>query len=163
MCNNRRLQNNTSTLEAAGVVDGDMISVVPRQAAPPAASTRPSTQPQRASTSQAGGDLGAEAETVRLQALGDPRIMQQIRNANAPLAEAINDPPRFAQLWLALRDSQREHAMEQDRRDQLLDADPFDIEAQREIEERIRQEQVEKNLELAMEYSPEGMNSLRLS
>lgn len=139
------------------MVDGDMISVLPHRAAPPPANTRPSAQPQSALTPLAREAVAPEAETIRLQALGDPRVLQQIRNANAPLAAAVHDPARFAELWLALRDNHRAHAAEQERRSQLREADPFDIEAQREIEEQIRQEQVEKNLELAMEYSPEGM------
>lgn len=46
--------------------------------------------------------------------------------------------------------------MERERQMELLDRDPFNIEAQQKIEEIIRQENVMKNLEYAHEHNPEG-------
>ena len=152
--NNRRLQQDASTLESLGVVHGDMISVLPRQAAPPPA---PATLQQPTNTTNTSSSQGAEAEaeTIRLQALGEPRILEQLRNANPPLAAAVEDPQSFGRLWAELRNSQQEQEREKQRRMARLEADPFDIEAQREIEEQIRQEQVQKNLDFAMEWAPE--------
>ena len=154
ICNNRRLQRDASTLESLGVVSGDMISVLPRQAAPPPAPARSQQQTDTRNTSSSQG-IEAEAETIRLQALGEPRVLEQLRNANPPLAAAVDNPQTFGRLWAELRNAQQDQEQEKQRRIARLEADPFDIEAQREIEEQIRQEQVQKNLDFAMEWAPE--------
>ena len=73
------------------------------------------------------------------------------------LADAINDSQRWAQMWEEYQNRKRE-LEEQKRRDEaLLESDPFDIDAQTRIEELIRLQNVDENLEQTREYHPEGM------
>jgi len=73
---------------------------------------------------------------------------------------ARDDPERFATLLRQVR-QQYEAAEAQKRRGtELLNADPFDIEAQRRIEDAIRQEAIMENLNHAIEYSPESFGKV---
>ena len=80
------------------------------------------------------------------------------------LADAAqHNPARFAEL---LRQTQqRQRQMEQERAQAeaaLMSAEPFDVEAQRRIEEAIRQQAVMENLEHALEYSPESFGRVTM-
>ncbi|KAG8765525.1 DNA damage-inducible protein 1 [Ceratobasidium sp. 428] len=122
----------------------------------------------------AGRPAEHDDEMMRLQLLGDPNIMQQLREVKQQihlypptalnllhqtqpeLADAVqNNPQRFAQLLRSHRERQRETELANQREIAALNADPFNIEAQRRIEENIRQQAVLENMEHAMEYSPE--------
>lgn len=99
-----------------------------------------------------------DAETMRLQLLGDPNLMAQIEAARPEVASAArDDPARFAELLRQTRTTQQHAAALQAQQEiNLLNADPFDVEAQRKIEEQIRQQAVLDNMEHAIEYSPES-------
>ncbi|KAI9305430.1 aspartyl protease-domain-containing protein [Cunninghamella echinulata] len=93
---------------------------------------------------------------MRQHVLSDPRLLQQLANLNPDLARAaMNDPNRFTAMIQQLDQSRRQAA---NQRTEMLAAndDPFDIEAQKRIEEAIRQENIAANLEAAMEYNPES-------
>lgn len=51
---------------------------------------------------------------------------------------------------------QQSARLQADRERELLQADPYDVEAQKKIEEAIRQERVLQNFEQAMEDMPES-------
>ncbi|KAG8702045.1 DNA damage-inducible protein 1 [Ceratobasidium sp. 394] len=104
----------------------------------------------------AGRTVEHDDEMMRLQLLGDPNIMRELRETQPELADAIqNNPQRFSQLLRSHRERQRETELASLREIEALNADPFNIEAQRRIEENIRQQAVMENMEHAMEYSPE--------
>ncbi|CAO3637799.1 unnamed protein product [Cunninghamella echinulata] len=95
-------------------------------------------------------------DLMRQHVLSDPRLLQQLANLNPDLARAaMNDPNRFTAMIQQLDQSRRQAA---NQRTEMLAAsdDPFDIEAQKRIEEAIRQENIAANLEAAMEYNPES-------
>jgi len=81
--------------------------------------------------------------------------------ANPELIDAaIHDPARFTTLLRQVR-QQYESAEAQKRREtETLNADPFDIDAQRKIEEAIQQEAIMENLNHALEYSPESFGKV---
>jgi hypothetical protein len=86
-----------------------------------------------------------------------------LRQAQPELASAaVSNPRRFAELLKELSarraDQERQRLSEIER----LNADPFDVEAQRKIEEAIRQEAVLENWEHALEYSPESFGRVTM-
>jgi DNA damage-inducible protein 1 len=146
-------------LEEAGVKDNDMLVLLtqpqqqrqPRQQ-PPQQQQQPNMGAQQ--TQQQGSP--ADIERTRLSILGNANAMAQVREQRPALAEAINDSNRFREVWTDMmrEDERREgERMEQMR---LLNEDPFNIDAQRKIEEMIRQQSVQDNLQHAYEHNPEG-------
>ena len=161
--NGRPLNTDTQTLEEAGINDGEMLAMLIR---------KPGTGAQgqggrgtgRAGNTAGGGADGRrrgdvnqeELETVRLRVLGDPAAIANLNEQNPELASALNDPARFRDLFLAMRRQEDERERERQNQIALLNEDPFNVEAQRKIEEMIRQDRVIENLQHAYENNPEG-------
>ena len=75
---------------------------------------------------------------------------------------AQHDPARFAELLRQTRERQYGAELNRQREIEHLNADPFDVEAQRKIEEAIRQQAVLENMEHALEYSPESFGRVMM-
>ncbi|KAF7328974.1 DNA damage-inducible v-SNARE binding protein [Mycena venus] len=111
----------------------------------------------------AGRAVEQDSEMMRLQLLGDPDLMRQLRETQPDLANAAqSNPQRFAELLRQTRDRAMDAEMQRQREIEHLNADPFDVEAQRRIEEAIRQQAVMENMEHALEYSPESFGKVTM-
>ena len=158
---NRELVDDSKTLQQCGMTNDSMLGVQVRNPrAPSDGSSRP-VRTQRRGPANAGPRQGAQTdpEMIRLQAMGNPNILATIRASDPELANAVQDPARFQQIFEDKLRQKVEMDAEIQRRNDLLSADPFNVDAQREIEEMIRQEGVIQNLENAMEHNPEGIHS----
>lgn len=91
-------------------------------------------------------------------------MMAQLRSNRPELADAVSsNPARFVELLKQERQRASEAQQQRLRAEaELAAADEFDVEAQRRIEEAIRQEQVLENLESAMEYNPESFGRVTM-
>ncbi|KAA1075366.1 DNA damage-inducible protein 1 [Puccinia graminis f. sp. tritici] len=111
----------------------------------------------------AGGNIANDIDRMRLQILGDPALMSQLRASNPELANAAEQSPeRFAELMRTFQQQQQSSARQRRQDEELLHSDPFDIEAQRRIEEHIRQERVWENMQHAIEFSPESFGRVTM-
>ena len=144
---NRELDVGSQTLQQCEVLQDDMLAMQVR--------SNGGGQYNRGSARPAQGQQRSP-EDIRHGILGDPRQLAQVQLKNPDLANAIHDPGRFRQVLDGQRQRQAALESERLRREDLLAADPFNVEAQREIEEMIREEQVMENLQNAVEYNPEG-------
>ncbi|KAJ7055060.1 aspartyl protease-domain-containing protein [Mycena amicta] len=111
----------------------------------------------------AGRPVEQDSEMMRLQILGDPELMRQLRETQPELAAAAqSNPTRFADLLRQTRERQMDADLQRQREIQRLNNDPFDVEAQRRIEEAIRQQAVMENMEHALEYAPESFGRVTM-
>uniref|UniRef100_UPI00398EF52A protein DDI1 homolog 2 isoform X3 n=1 Tax=Pristiophorus japonicus TaxID=55135 RepID=UPI00398EF52A len=96
---------------------------------------------------------------LRDMLLANPHELSLLKERNPPLAEALlsGDLDKFTKV---LREQQLERARREQERIRLLNADPFDLEAQAKIEEDIRQQNIEENMTIAMEESPESFGQV---
>jgi len=136
------------TLAALGVRDGDLLVLAPGEAQSP--------------------PPGAQAALERALATGpdgaavDPSAFQAAVRANPGI---VPDPDTRRLLLGSVEEMQRllrgvharkaAAASEERRRDALLAADPFDVEAQRSIEEAIAKEAIDSQYARTMEDAPE--------
>ncbi|KAF8930416.1 DNA damage-inducible protein 1 [Dissophora ornata] len=167
--NNVELQDPKSTLEANNVAPDDILTLQRRSkkqrttniaAIGGGAESGPSIQPGQ--ISQGGGDPH-NAEQIRQHIISNPSMLRQLQETQPELAAAAqNDPNRFHEMIRELDVQRRSAEMARVREINQLNADPFDLEAQRRIEEAIRLENVAANMEAAMEYNPESFGRVTM-
>ncbi|XP_076066973.1 DNA damage inducible 1 homolog rngo isoform X2 [Oratosquilla oratoria] len=112
------------------------------------------------------GGLGALEGTseddpgvIRDMLLANPEQLALLRHNNPRLAEALTggDLEQFATVLREQQDARRDREQQRIR---LLNADPFDMEAQKMIASEIQQENINANMEAAMEYNPESFGTV---
>lgn len=141
MFNSQELANHKK-LSECGVTSDSMLFVTKRQ------------------QTRAGGGAGADLDPAQVQQYfrHNPEALTQLLNNDPPLAEAVlNDDLTDLKDILAQRLARRRQVeLERARRVQQLNDDPFNIEAQRAIEEEIMKDNIRENMEVALEYNPEA-------
>ena len=159
--NGRELSDDSQTLGQCQIKEDDMLALLVRP--PPGSRGGPSRQVRSGQTggnAQGGRRSGQDPEFLRLQALGDPRILQQIRTVNPELADAVQDPTRFKRVLEEMEKENEARDAEKQRKLAQLNEDPFNPESQATIEEMIREDRVRENLQDAFDYNPEGSLTL---
>lgn len=154
---NRAIRDGTQTLEQLNIRGGDMIGVAVHD---PSEIVRRRTQQESSSqassrpTTLSNDDF--DPERFRLHIMGDPRLLEQVRQQNPELANAAHDPEQYYAIWEQQQDRQAQLQAEKAAKIAMLNADPFNSEAQAEIAEIIRQERVSENVQQALDENPES-------
>ncbi|KAJ1034554.1 hypothetical protein NDA18_001410 [Ustilago nuda] len=147
------LHDDKATLSSLGVANDDLLILRDRRQSPSFSSTTTRTTALAASSEE------QAAEEVRNRILSDPAALSMLRSNNPTLADSLESPARFLSL-LRAQQSQMEQANPNPGLQDITDE--FDIDAQRRIEENIRQQRVLENLEHAIEYSPESFGRVTM-
>merc|ERR1719317_1419582 len=172
------------SLKDYGVSEGDMVMMdrmrrqVPRQAQAalrPAAGGAPSwdfSQIQIPSNLLGGGAGPSQPSQPSQPARNeeDPAWIREMLQANPDqLALLKQNNPRLAEAYESgnleefakvLKEQQKARREREAQRIRMMNADPFDLEAQRLIAKEIEQKNIDQNMELAMEASPESFGSV---
>ncbi|XP_014257273.1 protein DDI1 homolog 2-like isoform X2 [Cimex lectularius] len=145
----RRISNVHTTLNGYRIKDGDVIVLQDRTASKHASPNSPkaSVSPKRTASN--------DPAQIRNLLLSNPNHMAALKENNPKLYNALKSGKleEFASV-LAAQLEERERL--ERKRMQLLQAHPFDIEAQRLIAEDIRRKNIEANMEAALEHNPES-------
>jgi DNA damage-inducible protein 1 len=161
--NQRVITDSSQTLEQLNIHEGDMLSMAvqdPSELARRRTQQETSDQPSPRPTRRQTDDL--DPERLRLHILGDPRMLEEVRGRHPELANAAEDPEQYHAIW---NQQQRERAQRQAEKEAeiaLLNADPFNLEAQATIEEMIRKERVTENIQKALEENPESFGRVTM-
>ncbi|KAJ2796935.1 DNA damage-inducible protein 1, partial [Coemansia guatemalensis] len=160
--NGMPLSGAKESLNALGLATNSALHIhdkTQQQQSPPPVPQRPADN--RHGQASSGNDALLEAH--RQQVLNNPHLMRELSQTHPEVAEAArNDPAEFGRLLVQLREQQQEAAHRQQIEMERLNADPFNIEAQQKIEEMIRQENIMRNMEAALEHNPESFASVTM-
>ena len=153
--NDRAIADTSQTLTQLNITEGDMLGMVVRD---PEEMARRRNRRQQQGSSQPSAQRqqeGPDAERLRLHMVGDSRMMSEVRRQDPELAEAAHDRDRFHVIWDERQKQLAQAQAEKDAHFAMLNADPFNAEAQKKIEEMIQQERIQENIQKALEENPE--------
>ncbi|KAL9971306.1 hypothetical protein ACROYT_G023816 [Oculina patagonica] len=177
------LGDDKKTMNGYGIKDGDVLLIqrALRSTQPPAQSRgaapigglnwgsiqvpNSSSRPQSARNQAASGQPRQSPvdqnspEYIRDMFLADPHQLSLLKERNPELADALLSG-NLQQFASVLQRQRQERADRDMQRIRTMNADPFDLEAQKQIAEEIRMSNVNQNMEIAMEYSPESFGKV---
>lgn len=150
--NGAPLADPKKSMSSYGIKDGDMILIQEQGKSSGAAST--SNVTQQYSEAAVMNQFQVEMRKIFDELTSNSGRLKNLRLTNPVLAEAFDKG--FEEFKKVLSKQQEARMKEEQARIRMMYADPFDAEAQSMIAEQIRMEQIESNMQNAIEYLPES-------
>ncbi|KAH3687015.1 hypothetical protein WICPIJ_002009 [Wickerhamomyces pijperi] len=152
----------SATLASLGFKDGTLFHIKDKSLSVTAA-TAPVTANNTANSFATGSGnsmMNQQFETARQQLLNNPQMQQQLQARDPEMIAALNDPVRFREA-LTARMSMMQSGLANGGADNSaelarLSQDPDNPENQRRIMELIEQNNIEENMQNALENTPES-------
>ncbi|KAI1301305.1 Protein DDI1 -like protein 2 [Halotydeus destructor] len=172
-----RLTDNKKDLKGYGMKDGDIVMLqktdfnpTPQASAPLfpnlnfGAIQVPSSFSSSSATSSAANPNASRNEHdpafLRDMLLANAEQRSLLKQNNPRLAEALEKG--LDEFTRVLQEQQSERSTQQQMRMRMLLADPFDMEAQTLIAQEIERQNIESNMEAALEYHPEAYGQVTM-
>lgn len=158
--NGAPLSDPKKSMSSYGIKDGDMILI--QENGQPGGGGAPSTPSVTQEYSEAALRSQLEIEIRKLfdELTSDPGRVRNLRLTNPELADSFDKG--FEEFRRVLSKLQEARMKEEQARIRMMYADPFDAEAQSMIAEQIRLEQIESNMQNALEYLPESFAEVKM-
>eukprot|EP00123_Amoebidium_parasiticum_P011303 comp20635_c0_seq1/m.26710 comp20635_c0_seq1/g.26710 ORF comp20635_c0_seq1/g.26710 comp20635_c0_seq1/m.26710 type:complete len:397 (-) comp20635_c0_seq1:204-1394(-) len=152
------LSDGSKTLLGHGVADNDMLWLRRKGQGPPPTLGRIQVPQRRVATPL------EEAQAMIREVKSDPYQLSIYKQNIPQLADAIlaEDAQKVADILKKLKDEKEATERERNELYRRLAENPFDVDAQRKIEDMIRQENVSQNMMQAMEHNPEAFGSVHM-
>lgn len=163
--NLKTLQGKNETLNELKIENDDIIILKQKTASVPSASTERS---ESSNTSISTSAVESQIEQLRQQFLNDPNARESLRIGQPEFYNALNNPQEFSGiLKRSLQQMQSGYMPEslgaaQQEEIRKLEEDPDNPENQVKILEIIRQQQIQKNYDLAYEITPEAFTHVNM-
>merc|ERR1719347_1561868 len=156
----RRQQRPAAAPAAAGSWDFSQIQIPSNlRAAGGGAAAAGSSQPRQQAAAPAAGRSEDDPGWIREMLTANPDQLALLKQNNPKLAEAY-ESGNLEEFSKVLKEQQEARRGKEAQRIRMMNADPFDMEAQRLIAKEIEQKNIDHNMELAMEASPESFGSV---
>jgi DNA damage-inducible protein 1 len=151
--NQQSIVDANQTLTQVGIGEGDMLGMAVED---PEEGVRRGQRSAQQSSSQQGSPRTErpDPERLRLHIVGDPLMMAESRRRDPELAEAANNRDRFHAIWNQRQRRIAQAEAEKNAQLALVNADPFNADTQRQIEEIIQHERIQENIQKALEETP---------
>lgn len=142
--NNQTMHETEKSLRSYGIRDGEIVLIRRQQL------VQSNTQPY--------GNFDDRAELYRLHALNNDEAKTQLKDTYPDLHSVLTDSDRFKEVFRGIMESKGYFGHNEEL--MRLQRNPEDPQNQARILELIREEQIEANLQLAYDISPESFVSV---